>query len=139
MKKLIFAALTCLITLGFSLSTSAQNSADIHRILYIKFKPGKAAEGMEIGKKYFSKAYAEAGHSTEVLEITSKDGIWDGIIMIPLSAGTPEAGQAHPKIVLEKMKQIAGSEAALQKINERFFSLVERQRMDLAKLERFSE
>lgn len=131
--------LACFSVLTYSTSLTAQNESDTqtHRLLHIKFKSGKAAEGMEIGKTYFSRAYALAGHSTEVFEFTDAQSEWDGIIAIPLAAGEPVEGQGHPKAVVEKLIEITGGEAALQEINKRFFALIEQQRIDLVKLEHF--
>ena len=138
MRNVCYALLTIFLVIGFFNSSSAQQNDQefTHRLLRIKFKAGKATEGMNIGKQYFSKAYAAAGHATEVFEFDG-EGEWDGLVVIPLSAGEPEEGQAHPKAVLEEMIKIAGGEAALEKINERFFSYIEQQQMALVRLERF--
>jgi hypothetical protein len=137
MKKLFFPFLVFLFICSFSNPLTAQPKAETYRLLHVKFKPGKAKEGMDIGKNYFSRAYAEAGHSTQIVEFNNSDGEWDGIVLIPLSAGLPEEGQPHPKAVMEKLVGIAGGDEALQKIQEHFNSMVEQITVDEVQLTRF--
>ena len=137
MKKLFITSLALMLAFTLSNQLAAQSTVESYRLLHVKFKSGKAKEGMEIGKKYFSRAYAEAGHPPQIIEFKNPDGDWDGLVLLPLSAGLPEEGQPHPKAVMEKLIQITGGEEALQKIDERFNSMVEKITVDQVQVTRF--
>ena len=126
MKKLFIISLALMLAFTLSDQLTAQSTVESYRLLHVKFKPGKAKEGMDIGKKYFSRAYAEAGHPAQVIEFHDPDGDWDGLILLPLSAGLPEEGQPHPTAVMEKLIRVTGGMEALRKIDDQFNSMVER-------------
>lgn len=125
MKKLFSLFLALALVCCFSNPLTAQSQTEGYRLLHVKSKPGKAKESMDIGKNYFSRAYAEAGHATRIIEFHNSEGNWDGLVLLPMSAGVPEEGQPHPKVVMEKLVEITDGEEALQQLQERFGAMVE--------------
>ena len=133
MKTVFFALFTCLWMFACTTTTYAQdaNGEKWQSVRFVKFKDGKAAEGMEIGRKYFAPAYEQAGYKLAVLEFT--EGEWDAMIVVPLKNGPADKDQNTPKEVQQNLLNLAGGEAALNKVFERYNNAVDTEQWKVAK------
>lgn len=123
MKKLFIITCASLLCLTFSNRLTAQMASDTHRLIHVKFKADKVSEGMKIAKSY-CQAYAAAGHRPTVFEFDGVDGKWDGIFILPLSAGLPENGDPHPKVVMQQLAEMLGEEVDLAQLHESFTAMI---------------
>lgn len=124
MKRVIFLMLIALILSTTVQGQESKEEIQYYRVLAIKFKFGKADEGINQGMNLFKQALTDIGRENMVFQ--SESGPYDLLVFDPVSKDSPfqdDFRGDHFKAMIE----IMGSEAALMKEIQEWSELVESQ------------